>query len=180
MRISRLCALLTAASLFAPAAQAQIKAEDVQQALSMLKGETPVAVPLGGPAIMAADPQGMIDWFTAQGFVATLDKDGWGDPLIDVRFYGSQFSVFFYECTNNTQCGSIQFFAGYGLDDLGPSVMNDWNYNNRYLRAYLTEDAARIEYDVFTGAAGLDPADFSEVVSIWTDGLAEFEAMIGW
>ncbi len=132
--------------------------------------------------IMASDPASIIGYFESEGFPATLESDNQGDPLIEVKYFGSSFSVYFYGCDNNADCLSIQFFSGYRTEgSVDIARINEWNTEFRYLRAYLTdEQSSRIEYDIYTGTTGLSKDDFSGAVDNWTRGLQRFEEFIDW
>ncbi|NKB26224.1 MAG: YbjN domain-containing protein [Rhodobacteraceae bacterium] len=132
--------------------------------------------------VVASDPGSVIAFFESEGFPVTLDSDGQGDPLIEVKYFGNSFSIYFYGCDNNTDCLSIQFFSGYRTEGSVPvEKINEWNTEFRYIRAYLTEEqSSRIEFDVYLGANGLSHEDFDGVVDNWTRGLQRFEEFIDW
>ncbi len=73
-------------------------------------------------------------------------------------------------------------FSGYASEGkVAIATINDWNRDNRYGRAYLTEEGnARVEYDIYTGADGLSAEDFSEVFENWIDVMGKFEKHIDW
>ncbi len=51
------------------------------------------------------------------GLVATLESDSSGDPKIASRVSDTKFSVYFYGCEDKEDCTSIQFSAGYDLNE---------------------------------------------------------------
>ena len=63
--------------------------------------------------VRAQDPQTLIDTLLQAGYRAQLDTDETGDPLIRSTSSGSDFLIFFFGCTGNTDCRTIQFYAGY-------------------------------------------------------------------
>ena len=132
--------------------------------------------------ILASDPASVLNYFESEGFPADLESDNQGDPLIEVKYFGSSFSIYFYGCDENVDCLSIQFFSGYRTDgNVGIDSINAWNSDFRYLRAYLTdEQSSRIEYDAYLGTNGMSVGDFEGVVDSWTRGMQRFEEHIGW
>lgn len=130
--------------------------------------------------IIASVPNTLLKFFTDQGVAAKLETDNVGDPLINVRYYGTTFSVFFFGCDDNVECQSVQYFSGYrDGDDVSLTELNEWNTENRYLRAYKSDSGAvRIEYDIFLGDTGLTTDDFDSAFTGWTRGLTEFEEFI--
>ncbi len=148
---------------------------------------TAAVVALAGTAqaqsnIVASDPGTVMAYFEAQGFPITLDADNQGDPLLEVKYFGTSFSIYFYGCEENADCLSIQFFSGYRTEGaVTLEKLNDWNTEFRYLRSYLTEEgSSRIEYDVYFGDGGMANDDFDGVVDNWTRGLQRFEEFIDW
>lgn len=132
--------------------------------------------------IVAKDPGLILAYFEGEGYPSTLETDGQGDPLIQVKYFGTSFSVYFWGCEDNTDCQSIQFYSGYrteGSVDL--EMINMWNTDFRYARGYLTEEGAtRIEYDVYLGEDGVTRSDFDGIVETWSRGLRRFEEYIDW
>ncbi len=139
------------------------------------------AAPAMAENITAANPQSLMDFFATEGAPAKLTTDNVGDPRIDMNYYGTDFSVYFYGCSDGKHCDAIQFFVGYAAKDLPLAKVNDWNTDQRFGRAYLADEGAvRMEYDVYTGADGITPEDFSEIFELWTRLLGKFEEHIGW
>lgn len=145
------------------------------------------AVSLGAAAmadqVIASDPQSVVNYFFNNGYPAQLTTDGVGDPMIEYRLNGTKEVLFFYDCVDNTDCLSLQFYSGYQLDSpVSLELLNEWNSGDRrFIRAYSTDDgAARIEMDVATSSDGISERDFGDLVSLWIDRMAEFEDFIGW
>ena len=138
--------------------------------------------PLLAENVIAASPESVLEWFQDEGFPSKLEEDNVGDPLVSVRYFDADFSVYFYGCQQNTDCTSLQFYSGYRLDgEIGFEKINEWNRERLFSRAYITEEgSARIEYDVVTGQSGVTDEDFDEIVSIWTKAQSDFEDFIDW
>lgn len=128
--------------------------------------------------IKASDPQTVLSYFQDIGAPATLTEDSVGDPMIELQYYGTTFAIFFYGCSDNTNCNSIQFYAGYTAEnEISPEALNTWNADQRYGRVYQDADGRKkLEYDIYTGNAGVDSGDFDEMFDIWTELVESFEA----
>ncbi len=132
--------------------------------------------------IVATNPDGVHSWFQSEGIPAKLEVDGAGDPLVSVRYFDTEFSVYFYGCQQNTACTSLQFYSGYRVDgEVSLETINEWNTGRLFSRAYVTEQgSARLEFDVFTGQDGVSASDFDDIVSLWTSAQSDFEDLIEW
>lgn len=132
--------------------------------------------------VIALDPESVVAFFFDNGIPAKLTTDSVGDPLIEFRNNGESMQVFFYDCENNTECLSLQFYSGYKVgDDVGLDVINAWNADRRFVRAYKTDEgAARIEMDVATSRDGITQRDFSDIYDLWIESTGLFEERIGW
>ncbi len=130
--------------------------------------------------IVASDPGVLLSFFLDQGISAELTKDDYGDPKIDVRYYGTKFEIYYYGCNNGENCRAIQFFSGYQTNgSISLEQINSWNTTKRYAKAYLSKElSARIEYDVLLGNVGMSKEDFDSVFSLWTRSMENFEKFI--
>jgi hypothetical protein len=111
------------------------------------------------------------------GYKAELTTDGGGDPMIRSSSGGTNFTVFFYGCTSNEDCRTLQFYVGFSEpDNASLREMNDWNRDNRFGRAYLADDgSARVEMDVDMDDGGVSRALFQDNLEFWDVILAKFE-----
>ena len=120
-------------------------------------------------------------WLRDAGYKAELTTDNGGDPVIKSSAEGVSFSIYFYDCEAKPRCKAIQFSAGFDLKQpLTASKLNEWNRDNRYLKAYVDDEGdPHVEYDVNLNASrtkeGLDD-DFS----IWTSMISDFTTFIDW
>ena len=132
--------------------------------------------------IVASDPGVLLSFFLDQGIPAELTKDDYGDPKINVRYFGTKFGIYYYGCNNGENCRAIQFFSGYKTSGkISLEQINSWNTTERYAKAYLSKELnARIEYDVHLGNVGMSKEDFDSVFSLWTQSIENFEKLIDW
>lgn len=138
--------------------------------------------PAAQPIVVATNPQSFVDFFIEAGFPARLETDGVGDPLVEYRSNGDKQSLYFYDCTDNVDCQAVQFYAGYNTEDtVDLSMINAWNSERRFVRAYLTEEnVSRIEMDVATSDDGMSHRDFEALLDLWLDSVVLFEDHIHW
>ena len=146
-----------------------------------------LATALGSPAlaenVLASNPQSFINFFFEQGVAAQLTTDAVGDPLIEFRDGDETRALFFYDCTDNADCLSVQFYVGYKPDaTVGLDKLNEWNSGERrFTRAYAADDGAlRLEMDIATSEDGISFRDFGDLMDLWLDRVDEFEEFIGW
>jgi hypothetical protein len=130
--------------------------------------------------MVTANPASVAKVLQANGYRAEVTKDDSGDPMIKSASSGTNFLVLFYGCTNNANCTTIQFFAGYTDADNGSlSAINEWNAKNRFGRAYLSDKgAARLEMDVDLDDGGMSSALFEDNLEFWVAIMSSFEKHI--
>ena len=131
--------------------------------------------------VRAQDPQSLVKALQARGYVAQLTTDRTGDPLIRSAASGTNFQIFFYNCTNNKECATVQFHAGYDLKT-GTSLVsiNEWNRTQRFGRAYLDkENDPILEMDVDLDDGGVSQLLFIDNLEFWTSSMGGFEKHIG-
>ncbi|WP_424977794.1 YbjN domain-containing protein [Leisingera sp. S232] len=132
--------------------------------------------------VVAKTGESVANFFKDEGANVEVTTDSVGDPNLKVEYYGNDFSVYYYGCEDNTNCDAIQFFSGYQTDgSVRLSKINEWNTNNRFARAYVSEEgSARIEMDVLLGNSGITSDDFALAVGKWNRAMQDFEEFIDW
>lgn len=130
--------------------------------------------------VQAQNPSSVVKALQDAGYRAELTADDAGDPMIYSFSGGSRFAVFFYGCTDNRDCRTIQFFAGYtDPDNASLSTMNRWNSEHRFGRAYVTDEgAARVEMDVDMDDGGISQELFEDNLEFWVLTMSNFEDFI--
>jgi hypothetical protein len=137
------------------------------------------SAPAQAQMVRAQDPSSVAKALQAMGYRAEMTKDDSGDPLIKSSSSGSNFAIFFFGCTKNTDCRTVQFFAGYS--DKKPTLarINEWNMNKRFGRAYISSSgSARVEMDVDLDDGGISPKLFEDNVEFWVLLMGQFEKHI--
>lgn len=154
----------------------------------MLKWLGPVAVllsfavPAHAQMVRAQDPQSVVAALQAGGYRAVLGVDRVGDPKIDSAVSGTNFQIFFYNCTANKACATVQFHSGYDITNpVSLDRINEWNQTKRFGRAFLDkENDPILEMDVDLDDGGLSRLLFIDNVEFWSSILGEFERHIGY
>jgi Putative bacterial sensory transduction regulator len=137
------------------------------------------SVPAQAQMVRAQDPSSIARVLQDMGYKAEMTKDDSGDPLIKSSSGGSNFAVFFFGCTKNTDCRTVQFFAGYS--DKKPTLarINEWNMNKRFGRAYISSSgSARVEMDVDLDDGGVSTKLFEDNIEFWVLLMGQFEKHI--
>ena len=138
-----------------------------------------MASPAEAANVTAQDPQSVVDALLAAGYQAKLTKDNGGDPKIESASGGSRFIIFFYNCTQNVDCRTVQLYAGYTGHKADVAKMNEWNKINRFGRGYIsTEGAANVEMDIDLDDGGISPQLFEDNVEYWAAVMSRFEDFI--
>lgn len=152
--------------------------------ITKLAAAAVISVPslVSAEMLVATDPDTLVEFFVEEGADVERTVDNAGDPKLKIEYYGSDFVLYFYDCNDNADCKSIQFFSGYKTEgSVRKSKVNEWNADNRFARAYISESgSARIEHDLYLGKNGIDADDFAALVSKWTSAEGEFEDFIDW
>jgi Putative bacterial sensory transduction regulator len=111
---------------------------------------------------------------------ATLEKQSSGDPKITGKVAGVTYQVYFRNCTDNANCEDLNFYAGFLDLKPGLDVINDWNYNKRFSRAYLDSDQdACIEMDLDL-QFGVTHDYMDSTFGLWTLVLDQYTTHIGY
>jgi hypothetical protein len=140
-----------------------------------------LATPAWAAEVRAQDPKSLVEAMQQAGYKAQLDTDEVGDPMIRSSQSGVDFLVLFYNCTDNTDCRTIQFYVGYSEPNSAtPETMNAWNKDNRFGRAYVGDDRiARLEMDVDLDDGGISQALFEDNLEFWVTVMSEFGQYVG-
>jgi hypothetical protein len=147
---------------------------------------------LGGAIVLgtafAAQAQTMIDGNStdellniARGYgSATLEKQDSGDPKISGKIEGVTYQVYFMNCTENKDCEDLNFYAGFLDNKQTLEVINAWNRDKRFGKAYLDTDLdAEIEIDLnLEHGSSRDNADAA--FSLWSLILDQYTTYIGY
>ena len=139
-----------------------------------------LAAPAAGAeeTIDATDPERILAIAHSFG-EAALTTDNLGDPLIEGRIGEKGYRLLFYGCSENRDCKTLMFSAGWEDDDrtdeLTDAMMADWNREKRFGKAYLDQDGiATVEMNVNLHG-GVTRANLDDTIDWWRLVLAEFD-----
>jgi len=140
------------------------------------------ALPAEAQMVRGQDPSTVVRALQKEGMAAKLGTDKVGDPMITSGVGGTTFQIFFYNCTKNKDCATVQFHAGYDLKaSVGLEKINEWNRSKRFGRAFLdAENDPILEMDVDLDDGGLSQELFIDNLQFWSSILGEFEKHIGY
>ena len=140
------------------------------------------ALPAQAQMVRAQDPDSVVRALQQGGYAAKLGVDKVGDPMITSGVAGTNFQIFFYNCTDHKACATVQFHSGYDLTDpVGLERINEWNRSQRFGRAYLDkEDDPILEMDVDLDDGGVSSLLFIDNIEFWASVLGNFEKHIGY
>lgn len=111
---------------------------------------------------------------------ATLEKQENGDPKIKGDLDGITYAVYFMNCKNNKNCEDLNFYAGFL--DLKPdqSVINDWNRDKRFGKAYLDSVGdAVVEMDLNL-EHGVSSDNMDADLTVWSLVVKQYAEHIGY
>jgi hypothetical protein len=130
--------------------------------------------------VSAENPGELASVIQKLGFQAKLEEDNVGDPVIRSSAGGVEFTIYFYDCTNNKRCKSLHFTAGYDLPDgTTLEMVQQWNADKRFASAYLdAENDPFLQMDINTDG-GVTEQNFESSFELWQALKGEFENHIG-
>lgn len=151
----------------------------VAATLGALAACSVLAPALAAETVDAADPAKLVSIIRDLGYRAVLETDGVGDPMITSSVGGTDFSIFFFGCTNGEDCKTLLFKAGYDLDPgTTLDVVEAWNEGTLYGRAYLDdEDDPWLEMSV-NMFGGVSRENFEDTYDWWEVIVGDFEDRI--
>lgn len=139
------------------------------------------AVPATAQVVTASDPRSVMSALQDLGYRAELTTDSDGDPKIRSAIDGTNYSIYFYGCRDNTDCRWIQFSTGWDLSK-GTTLqaMNEWNRTKLFGEATLdSENDPHLSY-FFTLDGGMSRPIFDDTVDWWGVAIREFKDYINW
>ncbi|TCP27436.1 YbjN domain-containing protein [Rhodovulum adriaticum] len=150
--------------------------------LGLALAALPLIATAAAADVRASNPQGVLSAMQAYGYAATLETDSTGDPKISSRVSRSNFAVFFYGCSDNNDCASIQFYTGYNMNNaVSAGRMNEWNRDKLFSKATVDDDGdPALEMDVNLDFDGMGNGNFEDVLDIWRLSVESFEEFIDW
>ncbi|PYG28579.1 YbjN domain-containing protein [Pelagimonas varians] len=129
----------------------------------------------------ASDPAVLAGLLQAEGYTLEITTDAVGDPLLKGKLDGTSYDIYFYDCTNNTECRTIQFQVGYDMTNgMSLARANQWNSDMRYAAAHLDEEMDPFLQMDMNIDYGVSAENFVDNFKMWTNVLGQFEDFIDW
>ena len=140
------------------------------------------ALPAQAQMVRGQDPGSVVRALQQAGYAARLGVDKVGDPMITSGVSGTNFQIFFYNCTDHKACATVQFHSGYKVSSpVSLERINEWNRSQRFGRAFLDkENDPILEMDVDLDDGGVSALLFIDNVEFWASVLGNFERHIGY
>ncbi|MGH1413890.1 MAG: YbjN domain-containing protein [Pelagimonas sp.] len=129
----------------------------------------------------ASDANTLANLLKAEGYQVEVTTDKVGDPLIKGKLDGTNYDLFFYDCTDNANCRTVQFQVGYDMTN-GMSLQraNQWNSDMRYATVYLDEEMDPFLQMDLNIDYGVSTTNFVDNFKMWSNVLGQFEDFIDW
>ncbi|WP_299925425.1 YbjN domain-containing protein [uncultured Pelagimonas sp.] len=129
----------------------------------------------------ASDANVLANLLKAEGYQLDITTDKVGDPLLKGKLDGTNYDIFFYDCTNNANCRTIQFQVGYDMTN-GMSLQraNQWNSDMRYATVHLDNEMDPFLQMDLNIDYGVSAENFVDNFKMWSNVLGQFEDFIDW
>lgn len=158
----------------------------IAAALVLALAAPAVAAPAAPMVQNASDPavsiEGVRAWLISKGGdVAPVEREdnlAWfsvnDDPL--------HWAVFFYDCAGD-RCTTVQYSASFSNPTITPEMVNDWNRDHRFLKAYFLpaeaggDPTAVVQHDALVHSD--DVQQLTEATALWLGMLPAFATAVG-
>ncbi|MCS6626922.1 YbjN domain-containing protein [Roseibacterium beibuensis] len=139
------------------------------------------------PVQAATDPGVSVEavraWLTSKGgVVSTINRQD-GETWISIADGPLTWVIFFYGCQADA-CGDIQYAASFSNANITQAMVNDWNRDRRFLKAYFLpgqggeDPSAVVQYDVLM--QGSDVEQLTDHTALWLDLVSVFGTAVGY
>ncbi|MBU1385415.1 MAG: YbjN domain-containing protein [Alphaproteobacteria bacterium] len=165
-------ATLAAAAVLAFAAPTPAAAQTARQA---------------APTQAAADPGVSVEavraWLTAKGGTVSAVNREEGEIWLNVTDGPLSWVIFFYSCQADV-CGDIQYAASFSNPGITQAMINDWNRERRFLKAFFApgeaggDPTAVVQYDVLIHSG--DVEQLADPTALWLDLVGAFGTTVGY
>lgn len=146
------------------------------------------AAPPAPTAIQTAtDPGVSIEavraWLTAKGGTVSEINRQDGEIWISIADGPLTWVIFFYSCQADV-CGDIQYAASFSNPTVTQTMVNDWNRDRRFLKAFFTpgeaggDNTAVVQYDLLIHAG--DVEQLTDPTALWLEMVNDFATTVGY
>ena len=147
-----------------------------------LAQETPAAPAPAQAAGIGVAPSAASDWLKSIGAIVGETQEAAGRRFIPVNDGRLDWTLWFYTCGPEL-CDDIQFSSIFTSAQITPEKINDWNRDNRFIKAFYiaptadTPARAVAQYDVLLTTTGI--AQINDVTATWANQLDKFATAMG-
>ena len=170
------------AALAAPALAQEATAQPADEVVTTARNSATAAeVAALAPPTAAAGlaPAAIVAWLARQGVTpGAVEPDG-DNSYVRVTDGPLNWILFFQSCQNGV-CADLQFSIGFATAAVTPELVNDWNRDRRFLKAFYEPAAtagepasAVVQYDLFL-RPGEGPEQLSDHLAVWRGLAPEF------
>jgi len=130
--------------------------------------------------VTASNPASVQAAIQAYGVQATLAKDSNGDPQINGKIAGYNYTVDFYGCKENANCQTIRIYSGFDLKkEFGQLKANEWNRQKRWAATYTdAENDPYLFMDINLDKGGMSQELFKDQIDWFQTMLGDFDKFI--
>lgn len=138
------------------------------------------------PAQTATDPglsaEAVRTWLTSKGGTVSEVNRQNGETWLSITDGPLTWVIFFYSCQADV-CGDIQYAASFSNDTITPTMVNEWNRDRRFLKAFFSpaegagDPSAVVQYDVLLHSS--DVEQLTEHTALWLDLVGDFGTVVG-
>jgi len=170
------------ATLAAPAFAQETPAQPADEVVATARNSATAAeVAALAPPTAAAGlaPAAIVAWLGRQGVTpGPVEPDG-DNAYVRVTDGPLNWILFFQSCQNGV-CADLQFSIGFATAAVTPELVNDWNRDRRFLKAFYEPAATAgepasgvVQYDLFL-RPGEGPEQLSDHLAVWRGLAPEF------
>ena len=157
-------------------------------AAALLALAAPAAASTGpAPVQTAATPGVSIEavraWLISKGGqVSEINRQD-GETWISINDSPLSWVIFFYSCEADV-CGDIQYAASFSNPGISQAMINDWNRDQRFLKAYFIpaadgrDNTGVVQYDLLIHAG--DVEQLTDPTALWVEMVNEFATTVGY
>ncbi|MEO0624972.1 MAG: YbjN domain-containing protein [Pseudomonadota bacterium] len=153
--------------------------DEMEQAIAERDG-TPLPAEEDGPlpALVTADPETVLAAARLFG-AAEPATDPTGDPMIRAEISPYSYVIFFYGCTDGTDCSSLLLRAAFASSGTDHAQIGAWNRSKRFGTAFLDDDGDPVLEMGINLFGGVSQRNLEDSLDWWRVVLTDFASHIG-
>ena len=122
-------------------------------------------------------------WLISKGGEVSAVNRQDGETWITITDEPLTWMIFFYSCQADV-CEDVQYAASFSNPGISQAMINDWNRDHRFLKAFFTpaadgrDNTGVVQYDVLI--QGGDVEQLTDHTALWLDLVAAFGTTVGY